>query len=177
MHENGIIWVLLPFANRINTFCLFAFAVCQRSVYMNSFTSGTAQFLLKGTDTNLGAGTVASVVITGLVVVFIGLILLILLCMLYGAIFKKINESKAEKAAVKEATRVSQKSEQKKPEPTPAPAIENGIGDETVAVIAAAITAMGAASGKKLALKSISTAKPQRNAWASAGIAENTRPF
>ena len=36
---------------------------------------------------DLGAGTVASVVITGIVVVFIGLVLLILLVSIYGKIF------------------------------------------------------------------------------------------
>ena len=46
-----------------------------------------------------------------------------------------------------------------------------------VAVIAAAIAAMGAASGKRLALRSVRTAKGSRSAWASAGIADNTRPF
>ena len=47
------------------------------------------------------------------------------------------------------------------------PVVEDGISDETVAVIAAAIAAMGAASGKKLALRSVRTAKGARSAWAS----------
>ena len=55
--------------------------------------------------------------------------------------------------------------------------IEDGIEEEVVAVIAAAIAAMGASSGKKLALRSIKTAKSSRSAWAAAGIADNTRPF
>ena len=47
---------------------------------------------------DLGAGTVASVVITGLVVVFIGLVLLILLVSIYGKIFDVINGRAARKA-------------------------------------------------------------------------------
>lgn len=47
---------------------------------------------------DLGAGTVASVVITGIVVVFIGLILLILLVSIYGKIFDGINKRAAKKA-------------------------------------------------------------------------------
>lgn len=47
---------------------------------------------------DLGAGTVASVVITGIVVVFIGLVLLILLVSIYGKIFDVINGRAARKA-------------------------------------------------------------------------------
>ena len=41
---------------------------------MNQLFLNTAQLLLKGTDRNLDSGTVSSVVITGVVVVFIGLL-------------------------------------------------------------------------------------------------------
>ena len=43
--------------------------------------------------------------------------------------------------------------------------------------IMAAISAMSSAEGKKLVLKSVKTAKPQRPAWSTAGIIDNTRPF
>ncbi|MGN0594265.1 MAG: OadG family transporter subunit [Hominimerdicola sp.] len=125
---------------------------------------------------DLSAGTVASVVITGIVVVFIALILLILLVSLYGKIFEKINNRNAAKAAAL--------AEADKKEPAPAvtaapaaPVIEDGIEEETVAVIMAAISAMSITSGKNLVLKSVKTAKPQRSAWSSAGVIENTRPF
>ena len=107
---------------------------------------------------DLGAGTVASVVITGIVVVFIGLVLLILLVSIYGKIFDVIN---GRAARIKAA----------------APVVEDGIEEETVAVIMAAISAMSSAEGKKLVLKSVKTAKPQRPAWSTAGIIDNTRPF
>ena len=123
---------------------------------------------------DLGAGTVASVVITGLVVVFIGLVLLILLVSIYGKIFDVINGRAARKA--EEAEKAA---EAAKPEPIKAvaPVVEDGIEEETVAVIMAAISAMSSEEGKKLVLKSVKTAKPQRPAWSTAGIIDNTRPF
>lgn len=127
---------------------------------------------------DLGAGTVASVVITGIVVVFIGLVLLILLVSIYGKIFDVINSRAARKA--EEAKKVAEAAKAvAKPEPikVAAPVVEDGIEEETVAVIMAAISAMSSAEGKKLVLKSVKTAKPQRPAWSTAGIIDNTRPF
>ena len=121
---------------------------------------------------DLGAGTVASVVITGIVVVFIGLVLLILLVSIYGKIFDVINSRAARKA--EEAAKAVAKPE---PIKAVAPVVEDGIEEETVAVIMAAISAMSSAEGKKLVLKSVKTAKPQRPAWSTAGIIDNTRPF
>lgn len=127
---------------------------------------------------DLGAGTVASVVITGIVVVFIGLVLLILLVSIYGKIFDVINSRAARKA--EEAKKAAEAAKAvAKPEPikSVAPVVEDGIEEETVAVIMAAISAMSSAEGKKLVLKSVKTAKPQRPAWSTAGIIDNTRPF
>lgn len=127
---------------------------------------------------DLGAGTVASVVITGIVVVFIGLVLLILLVSIYGKIFDVINSRAARKA--EEAKKAAEAAKAvAKPEPIKAadPVVEDGIEEETVAVIMAAISAMSSAEGKKLVLKSVKTAKPQRPAWSTAGIIDNTRPF
>lgn len=142
----------------------------------------SAQILANGStiDPNkvdLDAGTVASVVITGISVVFIGLIILILLVTVYGKIFEAINKRSDAKAAAAAAAKAA---EAKKAEPAPAalaPVVESGIEEETVAVIMAAISAMSAGTGKKMVLRSVKTAKPQRSAWSSAGIIENTRPF
>lgn len=145
-----------------------------------------AQFLankstIPADKTDLDAGTVASVVITGLAVVFIGLILLILFVTLYGKIFEAINNRSAAK------TKARAEAEAKKAPPAPIkvapavskeiPVVEDGIEEETVAVIMAAICAMSAQTGKKMVLKSVKTAKPQRPAWFTAGIIDNTRPF
>lgn len=142
-----------------------------------------AQILGKATippdQDHLDAGTVASVVVTGIAVVFIALILLIFLVFLYGKLFVSINKHAAKKAEAKKAAEAEVKAsvQETKPAPAPAPVVEDGIGDETVAVIMAAISAMESSSGKKLVLKSVKTAKPQRSAWSTAGIIENTRPF
>ena len=127
---------------------------------------------------DLGAGTVASVVITGIVVVFIGLVLLILLVSIYGKIFDVINNRAARKAEeAKKAAEAAQAATKPEPVKVAAPVVEDGIEEETVAVIMAAISAMSSAEGKKLVLKSVKTAKPQRPAWSTAGIIDNTRPF
>lgn len=127
---------------------------------------------------DLGAGTVASVVITGIVVVFIGLVLLILLVSIYGKIFDVINSRAARKAEeAKKATEAAKAATKPEPVKVAAPVVEDGIEEETVAVIMAAISAMSSAEGKKLVLKSVKTAKPQRPAWSTAGIIDNTRPF
>lgn len=127
---------------------------------------------------DLGAGTVASVVITGIVVVFIGLVLLILLVSIYGKIFDVINSRAARKAEeAKKAAEAAKAVAKPEPAKVAAPVVEDGIEEETVAVIMAAISAMSSAEGKKLVLKSVKTAKPQRPAWSTAGIIDNTRPF
>lgn len=126
---------------------------------------------------DLGAGTVASVVITGIVVVFIGLVLLILLVSIYGKIFDVINSRAARKAEEAKAAEAAKAVAKPEPIKAAAPVVEDGIEEETVAVIMAAISAMSSAEGKKLVLKSVKTAKPQRPAWSTAGIIDNTRPF
>lgn len=144
---------------------------------MNQLLLNTAQLLLKGTDRNLDAGTVSSVVITGIVVVFIGLILLIFFVFLYGKIFESINNKKIKKSQKILEEKSVTVPNQKAVKPVSVPVIENGIDEEIVAVISAAVAAMSSGSGKKIALKSVKYAKPRRPIWANAGIAENTRPF
>lgn len=121
---------------------------------------------------DMNAEFVAAVVITGLVVVFIGLILLILFVSGLGKLFTiKKKEKKSEKVVVKTP-------EEAKPVAPAVPA-DDGIESEVVAVIAAAVAAMSAESGKKLVIRGIRAANnPQRrNAWAYAGLQDNTRPF
>jgi Na+-transporting methylmalonyl-CoA/oxaloacetate decarboxylase gamma subunit len=154
-----------------------------RRIFMINFLNTAAQMVaakstISPDQKDLGAGTVASVVITGIVVVFIGLVLLILLVSIYGKIFDVINSRAARKA--EEAKKAAEAAKAvAKPEPikVAAPVVEDGIEEETVAVIMAAISAMSSAEGKKLVLKSVKTAKPQRPAWSTAGIIDNTRPF
>lgn len=74
-----------------------------RRIFMINFLNTAAQMVaakstISPDQKDLGAGTVASVVITGIVVVFIGLVLLILLVSIYGKIFDVINGRAARKA-------------------------------------------------------------------------------
>ena len=134
--------------------------------------------------TDLGGETIASVVITGISVVFLGLIILIVLVTLYGKIFEVINKSAEQKAKAKAEAEAKAKASEIKEEPKAAPAsapaapaADDGVGEEVVAAIMGALSAMYAGSGKKPVIKGIKAAKPRRSAWSSAGAMENTRPF
>lgn len=118
---------------------------------------------------------VIAVVITGLVVVFLGLVLLIAFISAVGAIFKKIDKKKAEAKAAQAAEPV--------PAPKAAPAVPVTAAsddDEVIAVISAAVAMMSAADGTSYRVKSVK-AVPQngssRSAWAMAGLRETTNPF
>ena len=135
-------------------------------------------------QTDLGGETIASVVITGISVVSVGLIILIVLVTLYGKIFEGINKSAEAKAKAKAEAEAKAKAAKAEAEvkaapaaPAPAPVVENGIEEETVAAIMGALSAMYAGSGKKPVLKGVKAAKPRRSAWSAAGVMENTRPF
>ncbi len=140
---------------------------------INSF----ADNVIRATDSDLSGTTIASVVITGIVVVFIGLVLLVAFVSLYGKIFSSINNKKAEKLKAAEIALQKENEVVKDTSVTIVPEIEDGIDEEVVAVIMAAISAMSSETGKKVALKSIKTAKPQRTAWAAAGLNDYTRSF
>ncbi len=119
---------------------------------------------------------VASVVITGIVVVFLALILLIALFSLLGYTMNISKKSdKKEKAAPKPAP--APKPVAVVTKPAAAPIVEDGIDEEVVAVIMAAICAMSEQSGKKLRLHSVKSAGTARPACATAGLIDYTRPF
>ena len=123
--------------------------------------------------------TSAKVVLTGFVVVFAMLILLIFIIKIYSAIVQKAqsagNNSKKGK-----------KNKDEKPAEKPAAAhvpvvtasaTTDGISDEVVAVISAAVATMYGSS-EKARIKSIKKSSDGgRSAWAKAGVLDNTRPF
>lgn len=57
--------------------------------------------------------------------------------------------------------------------------IDDGIGDDVVAAITAAIAVMMSSEGnaRPFAVRSVKRARELRPAWNAAGISENTRPF
>lgn len=121
---------------------------------------------------------VVAVVITGLVVVFLGLILLIAFISIIGAIFKKLNQKGTPPAKTNAPAAV-------KPVPKivsqPAvTAVSSSDDDEIIAVISAAVAMMSAAEGKNYRVRSVRAASSKAsggNAWASAGLRESTNPF
>ncbi|MGN1127261.1 MAG: OadG family transporter subunit [Ruminococcus sp.] len=112
--------------------------------------------------------------LTGFVVVFAVLILLILIISIYGKICYTVQNSSKEKKAKKDKV---EKQEAPAPVKTaPAPSSVSGISDEIVAVIAAAVdSTYGVGNAKiKSIKKSPSVGRP---VWGQAGVLDNTRPF
>lgn len=117
----------------------------------------------------------AKVVLTGFVVVFAMLILLILIIKVYSTILQKAQ------GAGKKSKDKSEKTVADAPAPVVsapvAPAVTDGVSDEVVAVISAAVATMYGSSGKAK-IKSIKKSSDGgRSAWAKAGVLDNTRPF
>ena len=116
---------------------------------------------------NLGSDVV--ITITGIVLVFAILVLLMFIITLEGKIFdgmaakKAAKEPAAPKAAAKPAAPVQQAA--------PAPVVEEGIPGDVVAAIMAAIHAMG---NGKYTLKAVRRAA---NGWSKAGVNDTTAPF
>ena len=113
-----------------------------------------------------------AMVFTGLVVVFCALVGLWFIVALFGKAFDAFqNKPKPSAPAAPPAPKAA---------PPAAPAakapmkIEQGIGDETVAAIVAAITAM---TGGKAVIRSVKRSREARSNWAQAGVVQNTQPF
>jgi len=127
-------------------------------------------------------GLVGSTVVTGLVIVFLILAILVLFLWLFGRIFKAINNAGDKKAQLKQVS-AQQAAEARTPEAhvplvpdTDDEYIEED-DEEIIAVIAAAIAAYGAAEGKQYRIASIKRPRSARSGWSSAGIADNMRGF
>lgn len=115
-----------------------------------------------------------STLVTGIVVVFLILVLLVFLLWAMGKVLnmkKKPKNKPAEAAASVQAAPMPVVSE---------PEIEEYDEDdgEIIAVIAAAIAAYGETDGKQYRIASVKRKeKSLRSNWSAAGINENTRPF
>lgn len=123
-------------------------------------------------DLKMEGSYIFTVVFTGLVVVFLGLIILIVCVKIMEQIFKLIDKAKASPKAPApekqpEAAKISAPA-------ASAPEIEDGISDEIVAVIAAAVASMSGGYALKSVKKSRSS---RRTAWGAQGVSESTRIF
>lgn len=121
-------------------------------------------------------GSVGIITLTGILVVFFILAILIFLFWALGKTFQTIDKNKAAKAeAAKKAAAASA--------PAPAPVEEiveesDDNDDEIMAVISAAIAAYAEEEGTSYTIRDVRKRdKRARSAWSLAGIGENTRPF
>lgn len=115
--------------------------------------------MVKNMDFELGI----NVVFCGLAIVFLMLLILIAVMYVFGAFSKTGKKTARDTLAVQSAA-------------PSAPVVADGVDDETVAAITAAIYCLY--SGSNIVPK-ISFIKPARSrpAWAKAGIAQNTKAF
>ena len=119
--------------------------------------------------------------ITGIVLVFAMLLFLVFVLWLFGVVAKAATKS-AEKKAMKAKADLSKQISEEAPktdlnEVVSSSSADDGISGEVVAAIAAAISVMYSGTGRKPVIKSVKKSGSRRSAWASAGIADNTRSF
>lgn len=115
------------------------------------------------------------VTISGMVLVFLILIILMVIIMLEGKAFNALSNKKrpAAPAAPKpEAPAAPQQHAVAPVEPEPQPQVEPGIPGDVIAAIAAAIYALG---GGKYTLRAVRRA--DRGGWSKAGVSDTTAPF
>ncbi len=144
---------------------------------MNMMTlANTVEKAMIGTELP-STNAVWAIVLIGLAVVFAALVILIAFVWVMGKFFS----SKTDKKKISATTAVSSPQPQKAApsKKTNAANIATNNDDEVIAVISAAIAAMGQADGKIYKLKSVRAVNKnvQRPAWAIAGLQNNTTPF
>ncbi len=140
--------------------------------------------------TDINWGMVGSTVVTGLVIVFLILAVLVFFLWGFGKIFKVINNAREKRERQKLISRDDsmksfrlQNAAPKAPAPAPAPApsveddYDDEDDDEIIAVIAAAIAAYGEAEGKQYRIAGIKRKRSAVSGWKAAGVSENMRGF
>ncbi|MBR4201495.1 MAG: OadG family protein [Oscillospiraceae bacterium] len=136
-----------------------------------------ADKVLHGTE-KLNGTEILSMTLIGLSVVFFALIILVVYLSCSGVFFKKGGNKPA--APKKTAPQPAAKSTAPAKAAVPAKPAASGEDEEVIAVIMAAIAAMGAADGKQYQLRSVKQVTrggSGRNIWAQAGVLDATRPF
>lgn len=110
------------------------------------------------------------VVAVGISLVFLILLLLTLIITLQGRFFDALEAKRRAKAAAKAKPAAVQQAAPA----APAPVVEEGIPEEVVAAIAAAVASM---DGGKYTLRTVARADSGRGAWGNAGVVADTEPF
>lgn len=129
-----------------------------------------SQFLTSVANEKMDAGFITSVVLIGLFVVFLVLLFFVLFLSAFGKTFSSASKAEKVKTPKKEVKQQPQVINIQ-------PVVEEGIDDEVIAVIAAAIASISNDTGKKLSIRSIRKSNNNVNLWARAGALDNTRPF
>ncbi len=125
-------------------------------------------------------GSVGIITLTGILVVFFILAILIFIFWLMGTIFQSIDKNKKNKA---EAAKKAAAAAAPAPAPAAAPVVEEAVSEpdsdeEIMAVISAAVAAYAAEEGTAYTIRNVKRRDNRtRSAWSLAGIGENTRPF
>lgn len=148
---------------------------------MNIIPIILADKVLKGTE-KLDGTQITAMTIIGLSVVFFALLILVIFLYTSGSFFKAAKPGQKQAEKPKAAAPAAKPAPKAAPAAKPAPAASAPAEDdsEVIAVIMAAISAMGAADGKQYRIKSVRPVVrggSGRSAWAQAGIADLTRPF
>lgn len=122
-----------------------------------------------------------NVTVTGLVLVFAMLLLLVFILNIFGWIsvaLKNASDKKAAKAREDALAAMATIGNIDQTGSDSDDLVNTGTSDgELVAVISAAVAAMYAGSTKKPVIKAIKKSSGRRSAWANAGISDNTRVF
>lgn len=126
-----------------------------------------------------------TVVIGGIGIVLGTLLVLILVFFAFGKIMS-VAQTRAKKKEAKKIqsemqanlSKVSAAAPTPTPASAPAPVVEDGIPQEVVAAISAAVYAMDGGAGVVRSItKKTGSPITTRNPWAQAAVADNTRPF
>ena len=124
--------------------------------------------------------SVGIITLTGLLMVFVILALLIFIFWGMGQFFKSMDKKKVAKLEAEKAAKAAEAAKKAAEAPMLEETAEDDYtdDDEIIAVISAAIAAYSEQDGKKYEIRSIRRKDSRtRSAWSLAGIGENTRPF
>ena len=115
--------------------------------------------------------------ITGLVIVFAMLLLLVFMICIFGWVSKAVKKDGSKKDGTSAPKKEKKAVNQPAPKAAPVSAPATADDDEIIAVISAAVAMMYEGTGKTAIVRSIRPAVSGRSAWANAGIRDNVRAF
>ncbi len=129
---------------------------------------------------NMSTGELSAVTtLSGLVIVFSMLLLLVLVICVFGWVGSAVGKNAAGRAE-KKAKKAEKAADAAAAEPAaqvPVITVESDDDTEIIAVISAAVAMMYEGTGIKPVIRSVKPSASSRSAWARAGINDNVRAF